>query len=116
MATQFQSSQYEYRVTWDPRDDIYVARVTELPRLAAHGGTPEEALRELRGVVDDVLEDMAANDEPIPEPLSVRQYSGKFALRMPPELHRQLAAEANRLGKSINALIVEALQRTADQS
>lgn len=39
-----------------------------------------------------------------------RQFSGKFNLRIPPELHERLAIEAQAQGKSINSLAQEALQ------
>ena len=35
--------------------------------------------------------DMWANDEGIPSPLAMREYSGKFLARVPPETHRRLA-------------------------
>ena len=40
-----------------------------------------------------------------------RHYSGKFNLRIPPELHERLAIVAQVEGKSINTLAEEALQR-----
>lgn len=40
-----------------------------------------------------------------------RQYSGKFNLRISPELHERLAIVAQAEGKSINALAQEALQK-----
>lgn len=39
-----------------------------------------------------------------------RNFSGKFNLRIPPELHERLAIEAQAQGKSINTLAQEALQ------
>lgn len=39
-----------------------------------------------------------------------RHYSGKFNLRISPELHEQIAIIAQAEGKSINALTQEALQ------
>jgi len=45
-----------------------------------------------------------------------RSFSGKFNLRIPPELHERLAIEAQAQGKSINTLAQEALQeRMASQ-
>jgi predicted HicB family RNase H-like nuclease len=41
-----------------------------------------------------------------------RQYSGKFNLRIPPELHEKLAMTAEEQGKSLNALAQEALQKS----
>jgi predicted HicB family RNase H-like nuclease len=38
-----------------------------------------------------------------------KHYSGKFNLRVPPELHEQLATQAAAHGKSINAWVLELL-------
>ena len=40
-----------------------------------------------------------------------RNYSGKFNLRIPPDLHEKLAIVAQSEGKSINAVAQEALQK-----
>lgn len=40
-----------------------------------------------------------------------RSYSGKFNLRIPPDLHEKLAIAAQSEGKSINTLAQEALQQ-----
>ena len=45
-------------------------------------------------VVRTVLEDMVESGEEAPTPLASRTYSGKFAMRIPPEKHRELAVEA----------------------
>ena len=47
---------------------------------------------------------MVVNSEDIPNPISVRQYSGKFLVRIPPDLHRRLALEAAEAGVSLNRL------------
>jgi predicted HicB family RNase H-like nuclease len=51
-------------------------------------------------VVGDVVADLEANGEPIPEPLAERRYSGTFHVRIPSELHRRLATEAAEQGIS----------------
>ena len=45
-----------------------------------------------------------------------RHFSGKFNLRIPPELHEKLAIEAQAQGKSINSLAQEALQERVASS
>ena len=62
-------SNYHYTVEWSQEDEEFLARVAEFPSLSAFGDTQEEALREIRMVVDAVVEDMRENGEPIPEPL-----------------------------------------------
>ena len=103
---------YSYTVAGSDKDDAFVARVTEFPSLAAHGKSQEKALRELRGVVEYVLKDLADSHEPIPEPLGRRSYSGKLNLRMSRELHRRLALESTTQGVSLNALITTKLARS----
>jgi predicted HicB family RNase H-like nuclease len=46
---------------------------------------------------------------PIPEPLSLRQYKGAIAVRIPPAQHRELAMEAAEQGVSLNRLISKKL-------
>lgn len=47
---------------------------------------------------------MRSAGETPPEPLAVRLYSGKFMVRIPPEVHRKLAIEAAEAGVSLNRL------------
>jgi predicted HicB family RNase H-like nuclease len=42
-----------------------------------------------------------------------RPYSGNFTVRISPELHRRVATAAARNGKSVNAFVAEALERSA---
>jgi len=95
---------YTYRVTWSQEDEEYVGLCIEFPSLSWLATSPEEALTGVRSVVADVVADMQANGEPIPEPIAIRRYSGNFMVRVPPELHRRLALEAAEAGVSLNRL------------
>ena len=67
--------------------------------------TPEQALTGIRSLVEEVLSDLERNGEPRPEPISARSYSGKFLVRVPPEVHRRLAVQAAESGVSLNRLV-----------
>lgn len=95
---------YTYRVTWSDDDGEYVGLCVEFPSLSWLSKTPETALRGIRKVVSDVVDDMLSNSESVPDPLSCRRYSGKFMVRVPPEIHRQLAIQAAESGVSLNRL------------
>jgi len=84
------NDRYTYRVTWSEEDNEYVGLCTEFSSLSWLAALPEDALRGIRKVVADVVADLKASGEPMPEPIAVRQYSGKFMVRIPPELHRRL--------------------------
>lgn len=98
------NDRYTYRVTWSEEDEEYVGLCAEFPSLSWLAGSPEEALAGIRALVADVVADMQANGEVVPEPIATRRYSGNFMVRVPPELHRRLALEAAEAGVSLNRL------------
>ncbi len=99
------SDHYTYRVLWSEEDQEHVALCTEFPSLSWLAPTPEGALRGIRKTVAEVVADMQANGENIPEPLASRKFSGKFMVRVPPETHRHLAMEAAEEHISLNRLV-----------
>jgi len=99
-----QHDRYTYRVTWSEEDKEYVGLCTEFPSLSWLSSTPEAALRGIRSVVADAVTDMARQGEPIPEALASRSFSGKFMIRVPPTMHRDLVLEAAEAGVSLNRL------------
>lgn len=96
---------YTYRVTWSAEDQEYVGLCAEFPSLSWLESTHEKALAGIRKLVKDTVADLKKNKEPIPEPLSTRSYSGKFVVRVPPEVHRELAIKAAESGVSLNRLV-----------
>jgi len=72
-----------------------------------YGSSPDELRREFQKSLEVFLE--VCKEQGI-EPR--RNFSGKFNLRIPPELHEKLAVTAEAQGKSLNALALEALQRS----
>ena len=91
-------------MTWSEEDNEYVGLCIEFPSLSWLASTPEAALEGIRQVVADVVADLKGSGELVPEPIAIKQYSGKFTVRIPPELHRRLALEAAEAGASPNRL------------
>ena len=85
---------YTYRVTWSPEDSEYVGLCAEFPSLSWLADSHDSALNGIMEVVADVIADMKSNSEPIPEPIATKYYSGKFTVRIPPDVHRSLAIQA----------------------
>lgn len=98
------NDRYTYRVTWSEEDNEYVGLCAEFPSLSWLASTPEAALEGSRQVTADVVADLDASGEAVPEPTAVRQYSGKFVLQISPGLHRRLALEAAEAGISLDRL------------
>ncbi len=99
-----ESDKYTYRVLWSEEDEEFVGLCAEFPSLSWLAPTPEKALKGIRSVVKDCVADMRKNKEEIPLPLTARKFSGKFMVRVPPEVHRHLAIEAAESGVSLNRI------------
>jgi predicted HicB family RNase H-like nuclease len=105
----YNADQYRYTAAWSEENQDFMGTVAEFPSLSAFADALEGALKEIKAVVEMAVEDLEETGEPIPEPLGLREYSGKLVLRMPTDLHRQLTLEAAEQGISINALICNRL-------
>jgi predicted HicB family RNase H-like nuclease len=102
---------YTYRVTWSEDDNEYVGLCAEFPSLSWLAKEPEIALKGIRKLVEEVKADMEKEGEPVPEPIALRHYSGKFMVRVPPQVHQKLAIEAAESGVSLNRLASSKLSR-----
>ncbi|MCO8128212.1 type II toxin-antitoxin system HicB family antitoxin [Acidimicrobiia bacterium EGI L10123] len=107
-----ETTHYAYRVRWSAEDGEFVATVAEFPSLSWLDEDQTEALRGLVALVADVVEDMRASGEPVPEPISERTFSGKFNVRVPESLHRKLVLEAAEQRVSLNRLVSDRLAHT----
>lgn len=96
---------YTYRVTWSSQDEEHVGLCAEFPGLSYLDKDISKALKGVIKLVSKVVKDMKKNKEPIPEPISKRQYSGKFVVRISPDKHRELSLKASEQGVSLNHYI-----------
>ena len=106
---------YAYRIIWSNDDQEYVGLCSEFPSLSWLSATPETALKGIRKVVAKVVKDMKKQGEKPPEPMSSKQFSGKFIVRVPPSIHRKLALSALEAHISLNryvSAILSSLQIT----
>jgi len=96
------NDRYSYRVIWSAEDEEYIGRCAEFPSLSWLASTPEAVLKGIRRVVAEAVADLEDSGESVPEPLATRNYSGKFMVRVPPDVHRRLSLEAAEAGVSLN--------------
>ncbi len=109
---------YTIEVIRDDDDENlgWVARVVELPGCMTQADTFEELgdmLEDaMRGWITVALED----GQDIPEPSAEKSYSGKFIVRVPKSLHRELVEAAEREGVSLNTFVSTALGKAVGQA
>lgn len=98
---------YQAKIEYDPDLDQFRGEILGLNGGADfYGKNPKELRSEFKKSLRTFLEVCAEKGI---EPR--RSYSGKFNLRIPPELHERLAIVAQAEGKSINLVAQEALQK-----
>jgi len=105
------NDRYTYRVTWSDDDQEYVGLCTEFPSLSWLDKTPESALKGIRKTIEIVINDMTHTGDAVPQPIACKRYSGKFMVRVPPEIHRNLAIQAAESGVSLNRIAGAKLSR-----
>lgn len=97
---------YTGSVDYDPDDRLFYGRVNGITDIVSFQGDTVEALEtDFRAGVDDYL---AFCRERGLEPQ--RPCSGRFVLRVSPELHRQAIMAARSQRESLNAWIIHAIE------
>lgn len=97
-----------YPIDGDTDEVEWAAEFPDLPGCVGAGDTVEEAVAMAtdakKAWLVAALED--GRSIPVPSSLYESEYSGKFTLRIPKTLHRELALQAEEEGVSLNQLIL----------
>jgi len=97
----------------------YMALIPAFGKAAiGDGETPEEAIRDLNESKSTIFELYMKQGKPIPEPEplfpTLAPPSGKFILRMDPNLHARMIQQAELKNISRNAYAVDAIRAKVD--
>lgn len=104
-----QAEKYTYQTFWSKEDGEFVSTVAEFPSLSWMDDDAGRSQEGLRNLVAEVLSDLEANGEVVPQPFGERTFSGRFNVRVSSSLHRKLAVDAAREGVSLNAWVMQKL-------
>ncbi|MCX6050370.1 MAG: toxin-antitoxin system HicB family antitoxin [Chloroflexi bacterium] len=104
---------YTIEVVRDATDEYsgWFARVVELPGCMTQADTFDELDEMMQDAMRAWIETAQEKGLSIPEPRPGDPYSGKFVIRVPRSLHRELAETAARDGVSLNTFVNVALAR-----
>lgn len=96
---------YFAKVEFDDDSNLFHGEVINLRDIITFEGVTVEELRQaFHDSVDDYLEFCADRGEDPEKP-----YSGKFVIRVEPEVHKYVAIEARKRGKSLNTWVSDVL-------
>ena len=97
---------HKARIEYDPDTDLFRGEILGLNGGADfYGKTPHELRREFKKSLRVFLDVCQEQDiEPF------KKYSGRFNLRVSPELHAEMVIRATAKGKSLNQWVCETLE------
>ncbi|WP_300708612.1 type II toxin-antitoxin system HicB family antitoxin [uncultured Desulfovibrio sp.] len=96
---------YAGTVEYSEEDGCLFGRLVGIDDIISYEGESVAEIRQaFQEAVDDYLADCAATGKQPEKP-----YSGRFVLRLDPELHASLAMRAREAGKSLNQYAVDVL-------
>jgi predicted HicB family RNase H-like nuclease len=102
---------YIGKVEFDDDAGIFHGEVINLRDVITFQGETVDELRQaFRESVDDYLAFCAERGEKPEKP-----FSGKFVLRIPPELHRKIYVRAKTSDKSLNSWVTDVLESVASE-
>ena len=100
------------QVAFDDEQDVFHGEVLGLRDVVTFQGKSVAELRKaFRESVEDYLDFCRERGEEPEKPVS-----GRFVLRVSPELHRRLLVCAKQAGKSLNAWVISQLESDVSQS
>lgn len=98
---------YFAKVEYDDDAEIFHGEVINLRDVVTfEGETVKEIKKAFQDSIDDYLDFCTKRGENPEKP-----YSGKFIVRVEPELHKKLIIEAHKTGKSLNMWVNDAISK-----
>ena len=97
---------YEATIKFDEEDRLFIGRVINTRDVIAFDGLSVEELEQsFHAVIDEYLADCHALGKEPNKP-----FSGKFNLRISPDLQMKAATQASLNGLSLNAFVEQAIE------
>ena len=111
MKTKPNSKYYSKVVEWSDEDNCFIGSAPPLVGRCCHGRTEASVIEQLGVIVEEILAIHKADKTAPPAPTSGKQYSGKFLLRVRPEVHQALILQAAQGRQSLNSLAARLIEQ-----
>jgi predicted HicB family RNase H-like nuclease len=103
------AARYLKIVEWSDEDGCFVGRIPGLAAGGIHGDNEAKVYRELCTVAEEWVEALEKDGKRLPEPTAGKRFSGKFVVRVAPEVHQLASMRAAARKMSLNQFVSEAL-------
>ena len=106
MSNLLSYKKYNGTVEYSKEDGCLFGKVIGIRSLLSYeGNSLQELVQDFQNVIDDYLLDCKERNVEPEQP-----YKGTFHVKISPELHRNIAVYALEQGKSLNAVLEEAIE------
>jgi predicted HicB family RNase H-like nuclease len=102
-------------VEWSQEDQVFIGSAPNLIGRCCHGKDESKVYKELCVIVNEWLDIHKKDEQPIPEAITSKSFSGKFNLRVGEDLHKFLTIEAHRKGNSLNDYCIDILSHSFEE-
>ena len=96
-------------VEWSKKDGCYIGSAPPIIGQCCHGDTEAEVMAQLAVIVEEWVEGLLTDGKPLPAAAANKDFSGKFLVRITPDLHKKAALKALARGESLNQFVAEAI-------
>lgn len=103
------AARYLKVVEWSDADKCFVGRCPGLFFGGCHGDDEAEVYRQLCRAAEEWIGLIEEGGKPLPAPTAGKSYSGKFVVRVSPDLHQRAVLKAMARGESLNQFVAGAL-------
>ena len=105
------AARYPKFVEWSDEDHCFIGRCPLLFSGGVHGRDEAEVYRQLCRTAQEWVEILRKDGVPLPRAKRSSDYSGKFMVRVAPEVHQRLALKAMASGESLNTFVARTLAK-----
>ncbi len=103
------AARYLKIVEWSDEDKCFIGRCPGVFAGGVHGDDEAEVYRELCEAAEEWVAILETDGKPLPPATAGKTYSGKFVVRVSPELHQKTAMKAMARNESLNQFVASAL-------
>lgn len=103
------AARYLKVVAWSEEDKCFVGRCPGLFHGGCHGGDEAEVYRQLCQIAEEWVEMIDGDGKPLPPVTAGKSFSGKFVVRVSPDLHQRATLKAMSRGESLNQFVAAAI-------
>lgn len=96
-------------VEWSKEDGCYIGSAPPIIGQSCHGDTEAEVMAQLAVIVEEWVGCLLTDGKPLPAATANKDFSGKFLVRISPDLHKKAALKALARGESLNQFVAEAI-------